>query len=81
MENMTEDFKSHPAVYAVAREYQIAVVTNCETLMWVRVGGAEYYDESNGILRSARPLHFMSVPMEALNTAGEYTVCYRKGNK
>lgn len=78
MNSVTTDFKSHPAVYAVGREYQIAVVTNCETLMWVRVAGNEYYDESNGILRSARPLHFMSVPMELLNETKEYTVCYRK---
>ena len=75
---LCEDFKSHPAVYAVGKEYQVAVVTNRETLMWVRVGDREFYDESNGILRSARPLHFVSVPVELLDEAGEYTVCYRR---
>jgi len=78
MNGMSEIFKSPPAVYAVGDEYQIAVVTDCETLMWVRIGENEYYDESNGILRSARPLHFVSVPADALNSAKEYTVCYRK---
>ena len=78
MSNITEDFKAPPAVYAVGREYQIAVVTLTETVMWVRVGCREFYDESNGILRSGKPLHIINVPMELVDAEGGYTVCYRK---
>ena len=73
-----EDFKSPPAVYAVGREYQIAVVTHGETVMWVRVGGRCFYDESNGILRSGKPLHIISVPMKLVDAEKGYTVCYRR---
>jgi predicted phosphodiesterase len=46
--------------------------------MWVKVGDNEYYDDSNGILRSASLTHKMDVPMTELDRAGEYTVCWRE---
>ena len=75
---LCENFKAHPAVYAVGSDYQIIIVTEAETLMWVRVGDEEFYDESNGIIRSGKPVHKMTVPVELLNSAGGYTVCFRK---
>ncbi|MBR2460761.1 MAG: metallophosphoesterase [Clostridia bacterium] len=75
---LCESFKAHPAVYAVGREYQITVVTNVETLMWVRVGDEEFYDDSNGIIRSGKPVHKMTVPAELLDSQGGYTVCFRR---
>ena len=70
--------KTPPVVFAVAREYQIMVPVQSECVMWVQVGDETYYDDSNGILRSSRPIHRVSVPCEALNRAGRYTICTRK---
>ena len=54
------------------------VPVNCETVMWVKIGDKCYYDESNGILRSAVTVHCMTVPAKKLDMNGKYTVCYRK---
>ena len=70
--------KATPAVYAAGEDYQILVLVEAPCVMWVKVGDQCYYDDSNGILRSAVAVHRMSVPMKALEQAGEYTVCYRE---
>ncbi|MBE6529429.1 MAG: hypothetical protein E7680_02350 [Ruminococcaceae bacterium] len=67
-----------PAVFAVGNEYQIMIPVKEPTIMWIQVGTDTYYDESNGILRSDTDLHKITVPMSALDTAGEYTVCWKK---
>ena len=69
--------KTAPAVFAVERNYQIMVATVRPALFSVRVGGEEYFDESNGIMRSLCDIHRVTVPMAALDAAGEYTVCVR----
>jgi hypothetical protein len=78
MKQIPSAFFTTPAVYAVGREYQILVPVACETLMWVQVGDRCYYDDSNGILRSNVTTHRMTVPMEELDRAGRYTVCFRR---
>ena len=70
--------KTHPAVFAVGDQYQIMVPVTGESLLWVKVGGQIYCDESNGIMRSLRPIHRVIVPQEALNEAGHYTVCEKE---
>ena len=75
---MKKILKTKPAVFAVGDFYQIIVPVTKETVMWVRVGENCYYDDSNGILRSAERIHKMSVPGEELEAAGEYTICYRR---
>ena len=72
-----QEFATSPAVYAVGHDYQIIVPVTCETVMWVRVGDQNFYDDSNGILRSGRSTHKMIVPMELLDKEKSYTVCYR----
>ena len=47
-------------------------------LMWVKVGEEEYFDHSNGIVRSEVDIHRMTVPADKLEKAGEYTVCWCK---
>ena len=69
--------KTTPAVFAVGDEYQIMVVTEAPCLFWVRVGDCEYFDESNGILRSLSDLHRVCVPMSELDREKAYTVCVR----
>jgi hypothetical protein len=78
MKQIPSAFFTTPAVYAVGREYQILVPVACETLMWVQVGDKCYYDDSNGILRSNVTTHRMTVPMEELDRAGRYTICFRR---
>lgn len=70
--------KFKPAVFAVENDYIIAVRVNAPCVMWVEVGGESFYDQSNGILRSATTLHKMKLPSRILDARGEYTVCYRK---
>ncbi len=75
---MVDVLKCTPAVFAVGDEYQIMVPVTTDVVMWVKVGEECYYDDCNGALRSAVPVHKMTVPAEELNAAGQYTVCYRR---
>ena len=75
---MKNIFRTAPAVFAVGENYQIMVEVSCPTLMWVEVGGEEYFDDSNGIIRSAVTTHRVTVPMDALDAAGGYTLFARK---
>lgn len=72
---------SFPTVYAVGEDYQIIVPVTEETVMWVEVGGKNYYDDVNGILRSDTRTHKICVPGDALDGARSYTVCLRKVNE
>lgn len=69
--------KTSPAVFAVDDHYQIMVEVQSESLMSVNIGGKTYYDETNGIMNSLSPIHRVSVPIEKLDDAKEYTVCIR----
>lgn len=77
MKLIPKEFATTPIVYAVKNNYQILVPVTCETVMWVQVGDQCFYDDSNGILRSANSTHRMVVPTELLNRTKKYTVCYR----
>ena len=74
MENVLAAF---PTVCAVGNEYQIMIPVNQETLMRIEVGGDSFYDESNGIMRSACSVHRIAVPQKKLDVFRSYTVCYR----
>ena len=74
---MPREFVTVPIVYAVGKNYQIIVPVNCETVMWVQVGERKFYDDSNGILRSASSTHKMTVPAWLLDREKKYTVFYR----
>lgn len=78
MAQKPEIFAALPTVYAVADKYVIIVPVNEPCLMWVGIGENEYYDDSNGILRSGRLTHKMTVPMAELDAARSYTVRWRK---
>ncbi len=69
--------KTAPAVFAVGKTYQIMAAVTVPALFSVRVGEQTYYDAANGIMCSLSEMHRVSVPMEALDKAGEYTVCVR----
>lgn len=69
--------KTAPAVFAVGTDYQIMVETTRTVLFSVLVDGEEYFDASNGIMRSMSDMHRVSVPMDKLDKAKEYTVSLR----
>ena len=73
-----EIFASTPVVYAVGDEYQIFVLSSSKNVMWCRINGKEYYDDSNGVLRSESPFHKITVPAAELDAAGSYTIGYRR---
>lgn len=75
---MEDLLKTAPAVFAVGDMYQIMVPVNAPSLMWVRVGDKEYFDDACGVLRSDVKVHRMIVPMSELDKAKKYTVCYRE---
>jgi len=73
---LTDIFMYSPAVFVVGNDYQIMVPVKEHCLMGVSVNGNEYYDESNGVLRSATDIHRITVPMSELDSAKEYTVFF-----
>ncbi len=75
---MKNIIKTSPAVFAVGDNYQIMVEVAFPTLMWAEVGGEEYFDDSNGIIRSAVTTHRITIPKAELEAAGGYTLFARK---
>lgn len=70
--------KEKPCVFVVGNTYQIIVLVESESVMWVRVGDRNYYDDSNGILRSGKNVHKMTVPMDVLDREKKYVICERE---
>ena len=75
---LPEYMLAYPTVFAVGHNYNIFVPFDVEVIMWVKVGNTVYYDDCNGILRSNTNMHKVELPMDALDTAREYTVVYKK---
>lgn len=69
---------TYPSVFVVEDEYLICVPVEAECMMWVEVGGKSHYDHSNGIMRSAKYLHVVRVPMAELDEARSYKVFLRR---
>lgn len=76
--NVPSEFLCHPTVFALGDSYQIITPVKSEMLFWVRIGDKNYYDHSNGVMRSATMVHKVVVPMTALDSVKEYSVCYKK---
>ena len=76
--NYPELFKTYPSVYAVRDRYVIIVAVNEPCTMWAKVGENEFFDDSNGILRTSSLTHKIEVPAELLNETKEYTLYFRK---
>ncbi len=73
-----DSFIAPPAVYSVGNEYQIFIAVNRPMVMWVKTGNDEYYDDSNGVLRSGKMIHRITVPMSALDCERQYKLCFRE---
>ena len=66
-----------PVVYAVEDTYQITFTTKAKGEAWVVIDGVEYNDTYAGYRKSEETIHKISVPTEALDKAGSYTVYTR----
>lgn len=66
-----------PSVFVVENEYQIAFNTLEKGIAWIEVGGEVYKNSRNGLMISETLIHKISVPMDALDAVGEYTVYFR----
>lgn len=66
-----------PCVFAVGNEYQIAFNTMEYGVAWVEVGDQTYRNSRNGLMRSETLIHKITLPMDVLNAAGKYCVCFR----
>ena len=66
-----------PVVYAVEDTYQITFTTQTKGEAWVVIDGVEYNDTYAGYRETESTIHKITVPMEALDNAKEYTVYTR----
>ena len=66
-----------PAVYAVEDTYQITFTSRAKGTAWVVIDGIEYSDTYAGYRETENTIHKITVPMEVLDQAKEYTVCTR----
>ena len=67
-------FTYEPVVYAVEDTYQIVFSTNHAAIAWVEIGGESYYDLYAGSMKSKDTVHKITVPQEALDRAGGYSI-------
>lgn len=68
-------FSCDAVVYAVEDNYQIVFSTNDNSIAWVDVDGAKYYDLYAGSMRSKDLVHKVCVPQTVLDKARAYTIC------
>ncbi len=66
-----------PCVYVVGNEYQIVINTLAFGKCWVEAGGRIYNDSVGGLIRTETLVHRVTVPMDVLDNARSYRVCFR----
>lgn len=71
-------FLAHPTVCAAGDNYIIITPVKYKALLGVRVGEREYWSSSNGVKVSDTKFHRVPVPARELDSAGAYTVLYRR---
>lgn len=74
---LINDIEKTPVVYAVEDTYQITFTTKAKGEAWVVIDGVEYNDTYAGYRKSEETIHKITVPMDALDKTGAYTVCTR----
>ena len=75
---MNSILKNRPAVFSVGENYSIFIQVKESSVMWIKIGDECFYDHSNGVLRSSKNIHKITVPTKKLDLAGKYTVAWRK---
>ena len=72
--SFSNSFTSTPVVYAVEDTYQIVFTTKAKGEAWITIDGIEYNDTFAGYRYTESTIHKVTVPMSALDNAGEYTL-------
>ncbi len=75
--SVSSPYTTHPTVFIVEDTYQIAFATNATGIAWVEIAGVKYQDSQNGLMNWNSKYHKITVPQDALDKAGAYTVCFR----
>lgn len=71
------EIKGAPVVYAVGSDYQIVFTTRSKSTGWILIDGIEYNDTYAGYRKNQTTVHKITVPMDELDEAGEYTIFTR----
>ena len=74
---ISSPYTTHPVVFMVEDTYQIAFATNATGLAWVEINGVKYNDSQNGLMRWNSKYHKVTVPMDALDSAKSYKICFQ----
>ena len=72
--SLTNGFSSTPVVYAVEDTYQIVFTTKAKGEAWITIGDIEFNDTFAGYRYTENTVHKITVPMNVLDSAGEYTL-------
>lgn len=75
--SFSNGFDSIPVVYAVEDTYQIVFTTKAKGEAWITIDGKEYNDTYAGYRHTESTIHKITVPMNVLDSAGEYTLSTR----
>ena len=68
----------NPAVYVIGEEYEICVSVEAFGLVTVKIGEQVFYEDHSGVLSTEKLYARIRVPQTVLDSAGAYTVLYRK---
>lgn len=70
--------KFSPTVFVIGEEYEIAVTTEATGIIWLTVGGEDFYPENSGVLSTEKSFAKIRLPQNKLDTARAYTVNFRE---
>ena len=70
--------RCNPSVFVIDNEYEIAVWTKENGMVWITVDGYDYYAENSGVLASEVAFTRVRIPQNVLNNAKKYEIVYRK---
>ena len=67
-----------PSVFVIGEEYEILVNAKKNGILYLEIGGEEFYEENAGVLATERAYARIRMPQSVLDAAKQYTVVYRK---
>lgn len=70
--------KFSPTVFVIGDEYEIAVTTEATGIIWLTVGGEDFYPENSGVLSTEKCFAKIRVPEKKLDASRAYTVNFRE---
>ena len=78
MNNIENYLLDEAAVFVAGKNYDIIFNTTAPGLAWIDCGDRRYYDHANGNIKSEETVHRITIPMEKLDNAKEYTIYFRE---